>query len=69
MAVPRINGMEHVHNQEQLVRKLESLGCLKGCYDLDDLGACVDFARNTSFKALQKGSAKRVLTDYFKKQF
>jgi len=69
VAVPRINGMEHVHNQEQLVRKLESLGCLKGCYDIEKLITCVDFARNTTFMPLQKGSAKSVLTDYLKKQF
>lgn len=69
VAVPRINGLEHVHNQEQLVRKLESLCCLKGCYDLDELASCVMLAKNTAFVPLKKGSAKSVLMEYFSEWF
>jgi UDP-N-acetylglucosamine transferase subunit ALG13 len=57
VAVPRIHGPEHVHNQEQLVRKLESLGCLTGCYDAEKLAGCIEIARKTKYSGLTKGSA------------
>ncbi len=30
--VPRINGPEHIHDQGQVTRKMESLGCVLGVY-------------------------------------
>jgi len=68
VAVPRIEGKEHIHNQEQLVRKLESLGCLKGCYDVEKLGECIEYARHHDFQPLKKGKAadtiKNVMTEW-----
>lgn len=32
IVIPRINGPEHIHDQGQVVRKMEELGCLLGVY-------------------------------------
>lgn len=32
VVVPRINGPEHIHDQGQVVRKMEELGCVIGVY-------------------------------------
>lgn len=37
VVIPRINGPEHIHDQGQVVRKMESLGCLIGVYPDGDV--------------------------------
>lgn len=32
IVIPRINGPEHIHDQSQVVRKMEQLGCVIGVY-------------------------------------
>lgn len=70
VAVPRIEGLEHVHNQEQLVRKLETLNCLIGCYDIKELPKCILKAKTYNFKKLKKGNAYETinlkLNEWFK---
>lgn len=66
VAVPRIEGVEHIHNQEQLVRKLESLGCVIGCYDIKDLPTCIEKAKSFTFKTLQKGNVNTIISDQLK---
>lgn len=57
VAVPRIEGVEHIHDQEQVVRKLESLGCVIGVYDIADLPSAIECAKTFDFKPLQRGNA------------
>ncbi len=70
VVVPRIEGLEHIHNQEQLVRKLESLGCIIGCYDVSNLDDCIEKAKDMLVSPLQKGDATEIinasLTEWFK---
>ncbi len=69
VAVPRKEGPEHIHDQEQLVRKLDSLGCVIGCYDIKDLGTCIERAKFFKFKSLQKGSATEIIAEHLKQWF
>ena len=57
VAVPRIEGVEHVHDQEQVVRKLESEGCVLAVYDIKDLPAMIEKAKTHIFKPLKHGNA------------
>lgn len=65
IAFPRRKGIEHYHDQIQLVRALDNLGCLIGCYDEKQLPELVEKAQNFTPKQLPKGSAKEVLTEFF----
>lgn len=69
VAVPRIEGDEHIHNQEQLVRKLESLGCVVGCYDIKDLPLCIEKAKTYNFKPLKKGAAAGLIAETLSQWF
>ena len=71
VAVPRIEGPEHIHDQEQVVRKLESLGCVIGVYDIRDLDKAIEKARTFNFKPLVRGNAdilKKTLEMWFNKK-
>lgn len=57
IAAPRIEGVEHIHDQEQVVRKLDSLNCIIGLYDMADLPVAIEKARSFSFKPLSRGNA------------
>lgn len=61
VAVPRIEGVEHVHDQEQVVRKLDSLGCVIGVYDIKDLPTAIEKAKYYDFKPLEKGNANIIV--------
>lgn len=61
VAVPRIEGVEHVHDQEQIVRKLESLGCIIGVYDINNLPDAIYHARNFKPVSLVRGNADIIL--------
>lgn len=69
VVLPRIEGVEHVHNQEQLVRKLDELGCIVGCYDEKDLETCLCKAMTMRVKPLKKGDATREINHALKKWF
>ena len=57
VGVPRIEGAEHIHNQEQLVRKLDKMRCIIGCFNEEQLGECIKRARQMKVKPLEKGDA------------
>ena len=61
VAVPRRCPVEHNHDQGELVRKLESLGTLIGCYDEQELPEKIALARRFDFKTLQRGAAWPVI--------
>ena len=69
VVIPRIEGAEHVHNQEQLVKKMDSLGCVVGCFDEQELESCVRKAMTMEVKPLKKGDAtdeiNRALKEWF----
>lgn len=56
VVMPRINGVEHVHDQGQVVRKMEELGCVLGVYDAKDLAKVIEKARTFDFKPLKRGN-------------
>lgn len=69
VSIPRIDGVEHIHNQEQYVRKMEELGCVIGVYDIKDLSNAIEKAKTYSFKPIEKGQGpsiiKEILYDWF----
>ena len=68
VAVPRIEGPEHVHDQEQIVRKLEKEGCVLAVYDIKDLPSKIEEAKTFKFRPLNHGSAK-IIADKLEEWF
>lgn len=61
VAIPRYNKTEHIHDQFQLIRKLDSLGCVIGVFDEKNLLSAVERAKTFDFKQLQKGNAENII--------
>lgn len=61
VAVPRIKGIEHYHDQSQLVRALESQKVVLGCYDIEELPALIKKAHDFDFKPIVKGDASDII--------
>ena len=57
VSVPRRCPQEVQHDQGELVKKLEQLGCVIGVYDENDLAAKIELARKYEFKELKRGNA------------
>lgn len=64
VVVPRINGIEHHHDQEQLVRALEAKGNIIGCYELADLPMLIHKAKNYNFKPIHRGDASDLIMQF-----
>ena len=64
VAIPRINGIEHHHDQEQLVRALEAECVLLGCYDIADLPEIIKKARMFDYKPIKRGDASKFINDF-----
>lgn len=60
VVLPRRNGVEHVHDQGQVAKKMAELGCVICCMDEKDLPAMIEKAKTYNFKPLHRGSAKIV---------
>lgn len=60
VVLPRRNGIEHVHDQGQVAKKMDELGCVICCMDEKDLPAMIEKAKTYDFKPLHRGSAKIV---------
>lgn len=69
VAMPRIEGIEHNHNQIQIVKKLDSLGCIIGVFNEDDLPKKIQEARTHKFKQLNKGNAEGLIREKLKEWF
>ena len=69
VVIPRIEGLEHIHNQEQLVRKMDALGCIIGCFDENKLESCVERALTMEVKPLKKGDATESINTALKEWF
>lgn len=66
VAMPRHDVTEHIHDQFQLIRKLDSMGCVIGVFDEKDLPAAVEKARTFVFKQIEKGAAEAVIRQKLK---
>lgn len=61
VVMPRREGSEHIHDQFQLVRKLDSLDCVLGVFDEADLPEKIRQARTFPFRQLPKGHAEPII--------
>lgn len=61
VVMPRREGAEHIHDQSQLVRKLDALGCILGVFDEADLSKKICQARTFPFQQLPKGHAEPII--------
>ena len=64
MAVPRIKGVEHYHDQVQLIKALEEQDVLLGCYDISLLPEIIKKARTFKFKPIVRGDASALINDF-----
>ena len=69
VVIPRYDGTEHIHDQFQLIRKLDALGCVIVVFDEKDLSEKIQLARSFDFQQLKKGNAEALiinrLNDWF----
>lgn len=61
VVIPRRDGTEHIHDQFQLIRKLDSMGCVIGVFDEKDLSKAVEKARSFSFVQPNRGNAENLI--------
>ena len=64
VVIPRINGVEHFHDQVQLVKALEENGVVVGCYDTKDLWTLIEKAKTYSFKPIKRGNASNLINEF-----
>lgn len=61
VVIPRFDKLEHIHDQFQLVRKLDELGCVIGVFDISDLSQKIELSKTFDFKQLPKGNAEKMI--------
>lgn len=61
VVIPRYDKIEHIHDQFQLIRKLDSLGCVIGVFDEKELPLAIKRAETFSFQQLPKGNAELII--------
>lgn len=64
ISIPRRVGQECNHPQEEVVRVLEEMGCLIGCYDEKQLPEMVEKAKTFVPKKMPKGSATTAINEF-----
>lgn len=69
VVIPRYDKTEHIHDQFQLIRKLDSLGCVIGVFNEQDLSEAVTKAKAFDFKQIIKGNAETLITERLKEWF
>ena len=69
VVIPRYDKTEHIHDQFQLIRKLDNLGCVIGVFDEKELPAAVEKARSFEFKQIEKGNAEYIIREKLKEWF
>lgn len=69
VVIPRHDKTEHIHDQFQLVRKLDSLGCVIGVLDEKTLPQAIEKAMKYDFKQLAKGNAETIIRDTLSEWF
>ena len=58
VVIPRYDKTEHIHDQFQLIRKLDEIGCVIGVFDENELPNAIEKARTFDFKQIKKGNAQ-----------
>lgn len=61
VVMPRRDKTEHIHDQFQLILKLNSLGCVIGVFDEKELPMKIQLAYTFEFKQLKKGNAEELI--------
>ncbi len=61
VVIPRHDKIEHIHDQFQLIRKLDSLGCVIGVFDEKDLPEKIELAKTFNYKQIPKGNAEIII--------
>ena len=69
VVIPRYDKTEHIHDQFQLIRKLDSLGCVIGVFDEKDLPDAVEKARTFDFEQMPKGNAETLIREKLEEWF
>lgn len=69
VVIPRKEGTEHIHDQFQLIRKLDSIGCVIGVFDENDLPSAVERAKTFEFKTISKGNAESIIRQRLEQWF
>lgn len=69
VVIPRHDKTEHIHDQFQLVKKLDSLGCIIAVLDEANLKEAVEKAKTFDFKLIQKGSAENIIRNALENWF
>lgn len=61
VVIPRYDKVEHIHDQFQLIRKLDTLGCVLEVFDERELAAKMEQAKIVEFKQIEKGNAQKLI--------
>lgn len=69
VVMPRYDKTEHIHDQFQLVRKLDSMGCVIGVFDEKDLPSAIERAKTHTFKQIEKGNAEILIRQKLQEWF
>lgn len=69
VVIPRHDKTEHIHDQFQLVEKLDALGCVIAVQDENNLNEAVEKARTYDFKQINKGNAEEPIRTALKEWF
>lgn len=69
VVIPRYDKTEHIHDQFQLIRKLDKLGCVIGVFDEKDLPQKIKEAYSFDFQQIKKGNAEKLINQKLKEWF
>ena len=69
VVMPRHDKNEHIHDQFQLIRKLDSLECVIGVFEEKELPDKIQQAYTFEFKQIKKGNAEQIITEKLKEWF
>lgn len=69
VVIPRYDKTEHIHDQFQLIRKLDDLKCVIGVFNEEELPQKVQQAYTFEFQQIQKGNAENLINRTLKRWF
>lgn len=69
VAVPRKQGVEVNHPQEELVKALEKLNCLIAVYEISELKNAIVKARSFTHQSLERGNASKIINNFLLRTF
>lgn len=69
VVMPRHDKTEHIHDQFQLIRKLDELKCVLGVFDEKELPKKMQESKTFDFKQIKKGNAEKFITKKLEEWF